>query len=179
MSVELFSYVSTKHILKNGFCCDISNSQSECQDDCDNRFIFCLRRTGSGGLSCPSNSTTYQTSNTSPDFVIFSSGVDIDDGVPNPLIFTGERWPVRNSSIRHCVCLDQANLWYLQCISKPAHCRRNGLSLKCNDNCRCKHFGSLLRKLYCHYNSMTVLDEHFARLFVVRRNHCIWSKGLL
>lgn len=30
----------------------------------------------------------------SDDSMEFESGTDLDDGVPNPLVFTGERWPV-------------------------------------------------------------------------------------
>lgn len=56
-----------------------------------------MRSAGASGKSCPSNGTVYETMNTSPDFVEFSTGQDIDDGVPNPLVFTGERWPVRMS----------------------------------------------------------------------------------
>jgi len=82
--------------LKNGFCCDLSNSASTCHDDCDNKFTFCLRPFESGDLNCPRNTTVYETVNNISDYVEFSRGQEIDDGVSNPLVFYGsDIWPVR------------------------------------------------------------------------------------
>ena len=101
VDIHLASYVNTKHILKSGFCCDRSSSPSSCQDPCDNQFTFCLRPTGAEeGNYCPINGTIYETTSSISDHIEFE-GESIDEGVPNPLVFTGETWPVSLKYFKH------------------------------------------------------------------------------
>ncbi len=94
LKVHVLSYASTTHSKVDGLCCDRPNESGMCYQHCDNNFTFCLRPNGldSSDTSCPMG--TYKTGNISSDMMEFEDGVDLDEGVPNPLIFTGENWPV-------------------------------------------------------------------------------------
>lgn len=95
LEAQVLSYASSPHRKYDGFCCGAEES-SMCIDHCRNRFMFCLRPAGFDDESdiCPTGKSlvTGLISNDSMEFV---HGRDLDAGVPNPLVFTGERWPVR------------------------------------------------------------------------------------
>ena len=97
LSVEVVSYASSSHARDDGLCCD----NSQCVDDCNNSFNFCLLRPGADLNStsdvdpCLNSSEQYVTGVVGGDMREFVIGENLDDGVPNPLLFTGERWPVR------------------------------------------------------------------------------------
>lgn len=96
LRIQLLSYASIPHTKYNGFCCGAQDQASGiCIEDCSNRFRFCLRPTGFSGESdaCP-ESQVLVTGPISDDRMEFESGVELDDGVPNPIVFTGKRWLV-------------------------------------------------------------------------------------
>lgn len=94
LKIELLSYASIPHTKYNGFCCGTQGALG-CIEDCNNRFKFCLRPMGFDQESdaCPTGQML-ATGPISDDSMEFESGTDLDDGVPNPLIFTAEGWPV-------------------------------------------------------------------------------------
>ena len=68
-------------------------------DECDNKFKFCLRGSGSARdgntENCPLG--YYSTGEIGDNNFTFGSE-SIARGVPNPMTFTGTVWPVRSSS---------------------------------------------------------------------------------
>lgn len=97
LKVQVFSYASTSHLKSSGFCCRTpASTDSTCTQDCNNRFSFCLRPPGIApdNSTCPTPDWTYTTGTVSDDMMEFESGRDLDANVPNPLVFTGESWPV-------------------------------------------------------------------------------------
>jgi len=86
-------YFNLLHTRDDGFCCE-TLTPGDCEDDCDNRFLFCLqtRNVPIGSEVCPLGN--YSTGNISGDSMVFNVGQDLEEGVPNPLVFTGPRWPV-------------------------------------------------------------------------------------
>lgn len=89
LTAQVLSYASTTHVKYDGFCCLRS-----CTQPCNNRFKFCLRPhgMGTGNDTCPTEE--YVTGDISNDNMTFSLGRELDEGVPNPLVFTGKSWPV-------------------------------------------------------------------------------------
>ena len=84
-------YLNSMHIRGDGFSCDSDSSN----DECENRFLFCLRPVGFNRSSeeCPLGN--YSTGVIANDSVVFAAGEDLDVGVPNPLVFNGAgAWPV-------------------------------------------------------------------------------------
>ena len=79
-----------------GYCCE-SYSTVLCGiiDQCDNRFVFCLRNFGTAEDgnedNCPLG--RYETPGAVGDDD-FSFATPIASGVPNPMTFTGSVWPV-------------------------------------------------------------------------------------
>ena len=77
-----------------GYCCE-SYSWCCCSSQCDNRFVFCLRPSGTSQDgnegNCPLG--RYTTGEVGDDDFNFGSS-SIASGVPNPLVFTGSVWPV-------------------------------------------------------------------------------------
>lgn len=87
-------------------CCDgdrDGDRDGSCSEDarCNNMFIFCLRPLETSNLNftfCPlgENSTRLISSG---DNLEFGLGQQTVSGLPNPLVFTGDRWPVSRSLI--------------------------------------------------------------------------------
>ena len=93
-------YVLEIHLLqfrnpsgKNSFdvCCDFN-----CRNGCDNRFVFCLRPSGTlsnNDNNCPLG--RYQTGVIADNNAEFNLGeLDSERDISNPLNFTGPLWPV-------------------------------------------------------------------------------------
>lgn len=78
-------------------CCD-GMGDPNCNDQCDNIFVFCLRNSGHSQSdtieNCPlGRYKTNQFENN--DAIIFSTSfIDQEANIPNPLVFTGDVWPV-------------------------------------------------------------------------------------
>lgn len=98
LNVEVLSYASTTHVKSDGFCCR-TPINLVCTDHCNNRFTFCVRPTGvntsdSTG-ACLDSAQQLATGSISDDMMEFEIGRNLDAGIPNPLVFTADRWPVR------------------------------------------------------------------------------------
>jgi len=78
-------------------CCD-GMGDTNCNNQCDNIFVFCLRNSVHSQSditeNCPLGlNKTNQFENS--DTIVFSPPfIDEEAGVPNPLVFTGDVWPV-------------------------------------------------------------------------------------
>ena len=80
-------------------CCDESG-YGPCLDECDNQFTFCLRPAWYPQWSeeCPLGS--YSTGLLPGDRVHYDFGRDLEENIPNPLVFTGTGdWPVRMEAL--------------------------------------------------------------------------------
>ncbi|KAL5464144.1 hypothetical protein EMCRGX_G033111 [Ephydatia muelleri] len=90
--IEVQSY--TNPISRNAYdmCCSPSD-QDDCRNECNNAFLFCVREGGHQRdlQDCPLG--TWWTSRIGGDAISFVPGQNIDNGVPNPLVVTGESWP--------------------------------------------------------------------------------------
>lgn len=91
LRVEVHSYASSTHVRDTGLCCRISLCT-----DCNNNFKFCLTNVEDVIGTCQDSTEQYTTQTIATDMEEFDIGTDLDIGVPNPLVFTGERWPVRS-----------------------------------------------------------------------------------
>ena len=93
LEVQVERYFNVPHTRDDGFCCEVPRD-AVCADDCDNRFLFCLQTHNIpvGSEVCPLGN--YSTGVVSGDSMVFNVGQDLEEGVPNPLLFTGPRWPV-------------------------------------------------------------------------------------
>ena len=97
LEVEVLRYENQRSVRNDGFQCSAGGTSP-----CNNHFTFCLRPSHypttipAGAIDvraeCPLGS--YATSNITGDDLTFTVGEDLNGGVPNPLIFTGIRWPV-------------------------------------------------------------------------------------
>ena len=89
LKVQVISYANPTGVREDHFCCN-----SPCNQSCNNYFTFCLRPLHSINDSemCPLG--IYQTGNISSDEIDFPMNENIAVGVPNPLIFRGDRWLV-------------------------------------------------------------------------------------
>ena len=91
LEVRAHTYQNSGSRDRNGDCCDpvlFSCGQ------CDNQFIFCLRRSSVSNDGNPNNCPLgrYSTGEIGDDDFTFSS--PIASGVPNPMTFNGSVWPV-------------------------------------------------------------------------------------
>ena len=103
LSIRAHRYWNSRHEVADGTCCD-KTGRSNCDPwwcghcQCDNRFKFCLRRHGTNRdgneQNCPLGS--YSTGEIGDDSFSFSSP-EIDDDVPNPMIFNGDIWQVSST----------------------------------------------------------------------------------
>ena len=118
LEIQVEQYFNLQHTRNDGFCCEIAD---DCEDDCDNRFLFCLQTHNIpiGSEVCPLGN--YSTGNISGDSMVFNVGQDLEEGVPNPLVFTGPQWPV---SLKHgklvlsgSVIYGSVNIGRRSCIS--------------------------------------------------------------
>lgn len=87
------------HSYQNSGHSDSSVPGSLCDplgDDCDNRFTFCLRNAGTDedddATNCPLGRYSSSEIVGGDDFIFGSS--QIASGVPNPMTFSGNFWPV-------------------------------------------------------------------------------------
>ena len=94
-------------------CCE-GDRNGACSENarCNNMFIFCLRPLETSNLDftfCPlgENSTRRISRG---DNIEFGLGEQIVSGLPNPLVFTGDRWPVSRSLIVTLLLLYDFNL---------------------------------------------------------------------
>lgn len=94
LKIHILSYASTPHRKYDGFCCG-GQDATGCTEHCNNMFTFCVRPTGFDRESdtCPTGRRMV-TGPISNDNMEFESGRELSVGVSNPLVFTGERWPV-------------------------------------------------------------------------------------
>ena len=107
LEIRAHRYENNDHRLANGRCCDNELASSSCLSfptsllcgsfcECDLRFFFCLREAGTfrddNTGNCPLGA--YRTGEVSTDEDTFDFSSPIDDGVPNPMTFTGDVWPV-------------------------------------------------------------------------------------
>ena len=105
LEVRAVSYRNSGGRGSNGFCCDALFDTS-CDSlpgyPCDNEFVFCLRNIGTAEdgttANCPLG--RYSTDVIGGDD--FSFATPIDSGVPNPMTFTGNIWPVREFNVCYC-----------------------------------------------------------------------------
>ena len=89
--MELESYSNPSNRDHDGGCCD-----PDC-GSCDNYFIFCLRQAGYDRNSngCPYGSSSSSANVESGSSLVFSTGSSaLASGVPNPVRFAGNAWPV-------------------------------------------------------------------------------------
>ena len=92
LEIWAHTYQNSRSRDSNDDCCD---ALIVCVGECDNQFIFCLRGTSTANdgntNNCPLGS--YCTGEIGDDSFTFST--PISNGVPNPMIFSGNIWPVR------------------------------------------------------------------------------------
>ena len=103
--VRAVNYGNSPHKDSNGYCCELYRT-SGCTPwwcahcECDNRFNFCLRNSGTArddnAGNCPLGS--YSTGEIGDDSFNFGS-TSIANGVPNPMTFTGSVWRVSQLGI--------------------------------------------------------------------------------
>ena len=119
LEVQAHRYENSDHELANGQCCDNEAASSDCLSflnsipclgtfcECDIRFFFCLRDSGTPHDddigNCPRGS--YDTGQVSTDDDTFDFGSPINDDVPNPMTFDGDVWPVSLHKMKnHLAC---------------------------------------------------------------------------
>lgn len=90
------SYSNPRSMDSGGEMCEGSPCVLGCE--CDNQFTFCLRPQGGSrsddDMDCILGSS--QTSNAFPnsDFMSFAEVTDLGNSVLNPVVYTGNSWPV-------------------------------------------------------------------------------------
>ena len=111
LEVQVLTYSNPTHLASafDGNCCDrsvIEISPPICigvGTICDNSFSFCFReangREDTDSEDDSKNNCTYGQNTTdliqrNSDSLTFTVGEDFPGGVPNPVIATGQRWPV-------------------------------------------------------------------------------------
>ena len=120
LEIQLEEYANTLHTAEDGFCCESVSGM--CMDDCDSQFLFCLRPASFDQSSEDCPLSCYSTGVIGGDSITFPIG-ELDDGVLNPLVFNGSRWPVSRLYVTNhamiiqlfpfCDCRGQSN-----CISE-------------------------------------------------------------
>ena len=97
--LKLIRYHNPSHRLApNERCCDSDLGLTQCVDHCDNSLHFCISPPGHGQGDCSlgqlSTGPLIVKDPARSDDVPFGSGEYIADSVKNPLVFTGQEWPV-------------------------------------------------------------------------------------
>ena len=94
MEVTVLSYINPNNQDFDGGCCDLDIT---CEP-CETYFLFCLRDIGHSVTDDRCTRGAYNTSHAPirSMSIIFTPGQDIvmNPRVPNPLVFTGNSWPV-------------------------------------------------------------------------------------
>ena len=94
MEVTVLSYINPNNQDFDGGCCDLDIT---CEP-CETYFLFCLRDIGHSVTDDQCTRGAYNTSHAPirSMSIIFPPGQDIvmNPRVPNPLVFTGNSWPV-------------------------------------------------------------------------------------
>ena len=91
-----YLYSNTESENSNGDPCDTPCISNFCK--CENQFTFCLRplsgshNTDTGDCTLGASETTGVFRNSDGDS--FDDVVDLGNGVPNPVLYTGNSWPV-------------------------------------------------------------------------------------
>ena len=88
---RLHSYSNPRSVILNGDGCDIF-------PPCDNIFTFCLRSLGDDQSTSRFNCSLdgpFTTMTFHDDAIDFTSVTTLGTSVSNPVLFTGESWPVR------------------------------------------------------------------------------------
>ena len=101
LEVRAYSYQNPESKHATGECCE-TFAISNCENQCENRFVFCLRGSsvsndGNTG-NCPLG--RYSTGHIGDDSFSFSTP-NLASGVPNPMTFTGSVWPVSKQKDFH------------------------------------------------------------------------------
>ena len=90
LEIQAHRYENSDSTSADGEYCD-------CCSQCDIGFFFCLRDSGTShddnAGNCPRGSYEAEEVSTDDDTFDFRSA-SIDDGVPNPMTFDGDLWPV-------------------------------------------------------------------------------------
>ena len=93
LEVTVYSYSNPGNQDFDGGCCDIFGCGT-----CETFFLFCLRGRDHSVLDSTCSRGAYSTSHApiSAMTITFTPGQDIASNprVPNPLVFTGNSWPV-------------------------------------------------------------------------------------
>ena len=89
LEIMVHSFFNPGRLESNGNRCDIHNN-------CDNRFTFCLRPSTESRSTNKSVCTLgqHQTGIFSSDNINFAGLTDLGNSVSNPMVFSGETWPV-------------------------------------------------------------------------------------
>ena len=107
LEVRALSYRNTGGKKSSGFCCG-AVFDTDCDSvpgghPCHNGFVFCLRCIDAAEdencATCPLAIERYATAGAVGDDD-FSFATPLDSGVPNPMAFTGNIWPVSFKCIR-------------------------------------------------------------------------------
>ena len=97
LEIRAHTYQNSGHGDSKGVCCESLLSPPACVLECDNIFVFCLRNAGSARddnpFNCPLGSLNTSADVPGGDEITFGSD-NITTGVPNPMIFRGDVWPV-------------------------------------------------------------------------------------
>ena len=94
LEIRAHTYQNSESRDSDGVCCE--SLIPPCLADCDNIFNFCLRNAGMARDDDPQNCPLGRfntVDDVGGDNIIFSS-INIATGVPNPMTFRGDIWPV-------------------------------------------------------------------------------------
>lgn len=93
LEVTIYSYSNPNNQDFDGGCCEF---QIVCSDPCETYFLFCLRNIDHDVLdsTCPLGAWSTSHSPISATTISFTPGQTIVSHVPNPIVFTGNSWPV-------------------------------------------------------------------------------------
>ena len=92
------SFFNDNHLDADNDVCDTVFCPGERCEECDNRFTFCLRAFGGSRNDdtsfCPLGGAQTTMTFHNSDATDFSSVASLGSSVPNPIIYTGNSWPV-------------------------------------------------------------------------------------
>ena len=125
LEVQVLTYSNPTHLASafDGNCCDRSDieiSPPICigvGTICDNSFSFCFREADSEDDSknnCSYGQSTTELIQQNSDNLTFTVGEEFPGGVPNPVIATGQRWPVSRNLC--CIYYNDVTLLVYQTI---------------------------------------------------------------